>query len=270
VTTFSAVALSSTSIQLNWVDNNTTETEYTVLRSTDPNFNSKRAFHLPIDSESFVDSSLAPGKRYYYRVRAVNTTGVGSYSTSRSAATTQNGEVVIDNDSSGARAFGFWGTATSGAGFTGANYLQDGDSAKGTKEVRYTPNLAATGDYFIYARWSRSSKNATNVPFDVFYGPNRTLRQTILMDQRNRGGDGGWILVGGPFRLEKGTGAYVRIRNGGTNGTVIADALRFLPAAPLPATKAFSRAAPAPAPTNPPATNGSDKVKNDGLIDGLL
>lgn len=269
VTTFNAVALSSTAIQLNWVDNNNTENEYTVLRSTDPDFVGRRVFHLPLDSESFVDSNLAPGKRYYYRVRGVNTTGPGPYSTSRSAATTQNGEVVIDNDSSSARAFGFWAAATSGSGFSGVDYLQDGDSAKGTKEVRYTPNLAATGDYFIYARWARTSKNATNVPFDVFYGPNRTLRQTILIDQRNRGGDGGWILIGGPFRLEKGSGAYVRIRNGGTNGTVVADALRFLPAAPLGNTRAFSHVAPAPGPAPVTPMKPNDE-KGGSLIDGLL
>jgi hypothetical protein len=183
----------------------------------------------------------------------------------------QNGEVVIDNDSSSARAFGFWGVGTNGSGYTGSNYLQDGNSAKGTKEVRYTPSLEATGDYYVYARWTRRSDNATNVPFDVFYGPDRALRRTTLIDQRNRGGDGGWILIGGPYRLEKDSGAFVRIRNSFTDGYVIADAVRFLAAAPLPASpKALTRAAPTPtpAPVNPFADVDDDR--DDPVLSGIL
>lgn len=268
VTSFSAVAISNTAVQLNWVDNNTTENNYTVQRSTSSDFSGARTVHLPANARNYTDTNLTPGKRYYYRVRASNTTGAGLFSTTRSAATLQTGEVVIDNDSSGARAFGFWGVANSGSGFTGSNYLQDGNSAKGTKEVRYTPSLAGTGNYFVYARWTRNAGNATNVPFDIFYGPNRTLKQTILLDQRNRGGDGGWILVGGPFRMEQNTGAMVRIRNGATNGTVVADAVRFLSAGPL----SVSRAAPTPAAANPPIAKDADRDNPFGgsLIDGLL
>ncbi|MBC8106690.1 MAG: S8 family serine peptidase [Anaerolineae bacterium] len=267
-TGFVVTALSSTSIQLNFKDNNTTENNYTVQRSASSTFGSGlRTFHIAANSTSFLDKALTPGKRYYYRVRAVNTTAPGSYSTTRSAVTLQNGEVVLDNNTSGARAFGVWSLANAGAGFAGANYLQDGNTEKGTKSVRYTPALVATGDYYVYARWTRASSNATNVPFDIFYGPNATLRRTVLLDQRNRGGDG-WILVGGPFRLEKNTGAMVRIRNSGTNGTVIADSIRFLSAAPIAATKALNRVAPAP--TEQKSANDKDDSTGGSLIDGLL
>lgn len=263
-TGFTATALSSTQIQLNFKDNNATEYEYTVQRSVNSNFSAARTFHIPANSTSFLDRSLAPGVRYYYRVRAVNTTAPGLYSTTRAAVTLQNGEVVVDNNTSGARAFGVWNLASAGTGFSGANYLQDGNSEKGSKSVRYTPALIATGDYFIYARWARAATNATNVPFDVFYGPGATQRRTVLLDQRNRGGDG-WILVGGPFRMEKGSGAMLRIRNAATNGTVIADAIRFLSSAPI---KPLSRVAP------PPTTSTNDNIKDDShggaLIDGLL
>lgn len=266
-TGFVVTALSSTAIQVNFNDNNTTENDYTLQRSTSSTFSGGvRTFHLAANSTSFLDKALTPGKRYYYRVRAVNTTAPGSYSTTKSAVTLQNGEVVLDNNSSGARAFGFWGTATAGTGFTGANYLQDGNSAKGTKQVRYTPTLAATGDYYVYARWARSSKNATNVPFDIYYGPNAALRTTVLLDQRNRGGDG-WILIGGPYHLDKNSGAQVRIRNAATNGVVVADSIRFLSAGPLN-TRALSRVAPAP--TTSKTGNDKDKLNGGSLIDGLV
>ncbi|CAN5470043.1 hypothetical protein BH09PLA1_BH09PLA1_09480 [soil metagenome] len=268
VTGLTVTAVSASSIQLTFDDNNTTENRYTVLRSTNASFTaSTRAFHLPANSTSFLNTDLASGKRYYYKVRAVNTTAAGPYSTARSASTLQNGEVVVDNDSSGARALGYWGVGTSGDGYTGANYLQDGNSAKGTKEVRYTPSLIATGDYYIYATWNRVSNNATNTAFDVFYGPHNTLRTTIRLDQRNRGGDG-WILVGGPYRLEKDSGAFVRIRNSGSNGYVVADAVRFLAAAPLK-TKALSRVAPSSVPPLKPAEDKSNRF-GESLIDGLL
>jgi hypothetical protein len=167
-------------------------------------------------------------------VRAANSTGNSSYSPAQSAVTTQSGEIVLDNDSpAGVDVRGFWGVGTNGRGQLNTTYLQDGNSAKGTKSVVYRPPLAGDGSYYVYARWVRAGNRATNVPFDIFYGPRGELRQTILIDQRNRGGGDGWNLVGGPFLMNRNTAAGVRIRNAGTNGFVIADAIRFLPAGPI-------------------------------------
>jgi len=46
-------------------------------------------------------------------------------------------------------------------------------------------------------------------------------------------GGAGWVLVGGPYLMERGTGAGARIRNIGAKGNVIADAVRFLPGGPI-------------------------------------
>jgi hypothetical protein len=94
--------------------------------------------------------------------------------------------------------------------------------------VKYLPNIAATDDYYVYARWVRSAVNASNVPIDIYYGDGGK-KKTLTINQRHTGGSG-WILLG-KFTFNKGKHGYVQIRNTATDGHVIADAIRFLPTA---------------------------------------
>ena len=65
-----AVAKSTSTIQLNWTDNSTNESEFVIQRSTSPSFASAKTFSTEANEEQLVDTGLSPNTTYYYRVRA--------------------------------------------------------------------------------------------------------------------------------------------------------------------------------------------------------
>ena len=73
------------------------------------------------------------------------------------------------------------------------------------------------------ARWTANANRATNVPYDVIY-PGGT--NTVIVDQTTQGGQ--WVLLM-TTNFNAGTNGHVRIRNAGTSGYVIADAVEFIP-----------------------------------------
>lgn len=85
-TNLEAVALSSTSISLSWVDNSGNETGFLVERSTD-NVNFSQIAALGPDTTGMVDRGLNPGTLYFYRVRSSSLQGNSPYSNTASAST---------------------------------------------------------------------------------------------------------------------------------------------------------------------------------------
>jgi hypothetical protein len=280
-----ADGISASAIALSWNDPNSDESKYTIVRALDSAFSvSRKTIQLPANSTSYTDTSVRAATKYFYRVRATNVSGPGRYSETVSAATLVKGEVIVDNDSRSARINGPWAIRDAGAGFLGDDYLTLPRTAPHSSYVRYVPSLSGNGNYFIYARWPRLTSNANNTQFEVFFGLDDTEHTIVLMDQRGRGG-AGWVLVGGPYVMTRGTGAGVRIRNTGANGNVIADAIRFLPGGPLVtppdlrgSTRAFhfssrddSSSAPNASPFNDGSTFGADGNDDDPpSIDSLL
>jgi hypothetical protein len=135
------------------------------------------------------------------------------------------GTIVDNSDTSGVAITGAWTVSTASAGFWGANYLHDQSTDKGTKSVRFTPNLAAAGEYDVYVRWTENPNRSTNVPIDVI---STTGTDTFVVDQRANGGT--WFFLR-RAQCAAGTSAGVVVRTTGTAaGTyVIADAARWLP-----------------------------------------
>lgn len=134
-------------------------------------------------------------------------------------------EVIVDNTANpGVAITGSWTTSNSTAapGFYGANYLHDGNAGKGSKSVRFTPNLPGGGIYEVYLRWTAYSNRASNVPIDIVHANGTDY---VQVDQRANGGQ--WILLGN-YSFDAGTGGSVLVSNTGTNGYVVADAVRFV------------------------------------------
>jgi hypothetical protein len=137
--------------------------------------------------------------------------------------TTVSGGIVVDNaDSGGVTLTGSWVPSTSSAGFFGANYLHDDDALKGTKSVRFTPNLPEAGNYDVYLRWTTNANRATNVPVDV---TSTSGTSTFTVNQQNN--NGVWVKLT-TANFAAGTAGSLLIRNDGTNGYVIADAARWV------------------------------------------
>jgi hypothetical protein len=136
--------------------------------------------------------------------------------------------MVVDNaDSNHVAIAGTWTSSTYAPGFYGRDYLHDGNAGKGTRSIRFTPDLPVAGDYSVYARWTDGSNRASNAPFEVAC---RTGVYTVPVNETTNGGK--WVLLGSfPFVLG-GLGS-VKVHNSNTSAHVIADAVAFGAAFPL-------------------------------------
>ena len=131
-------------------------------------------------------------------------------------------------DNSTATLVGAWTKESSLPGFFGSNYLSDGNAGKGTKSARFAATFTFDGYYQVFARWTSGANRASSVPIDVV---NASNTRTVLVNQQINGGQ--WFSLGVYFFKQ--SGGSVLIRNTGTNGFVVADAVKFV-AVPEPAT----------------------------------
>ncbi|MCC5844546.1 MAG: hypothetical protein JJU05_09865 [Verrucomicrobia bacterium] len=137
----------------------------------------------------------------------------------------QAAEVIVDNaDATGVQITGQWVSTTFTPGYHGPDYLHDNNTDKGQKSVHFTPDLAASGTYDVYIQYPDGINRASNVPIDITHATGTDL---ISLDQRTGGGQ--WVLLG-TYNFNSGTAGNILISNSGTNGFVMADAVRFVPA----------------------------------------
>ena len=105
-----------------------------------------------------------------------------------------------------------------------AGYLHDGDADKGAKSVTFTPDLPSDGTYDVYLKWTQNKNRATNVPVEI---TTVSGTESVKVNQREKGG---WVKIAtGKFKAGK--SASLTISNKATDGHVIADAVRWIPAA---------------------------------------
>lgn len=141
------------------------------------------------------------------------------------APPSSGGTVIVDNaQTADVSLIGSWNVSTVSPGYYGSNYIHDNNAGKGTKAVMFLPTLT-TGSYLVYARWIADPNRATNVPVDVVSTGGVT--STVTVNQQLNGS--AWNLLG-LYDLSAAT-AEVTIRNAGTNGYVLADAVQFVPLA---------------------------------------
>ena len=136
---------------------------------------------------------------------------------------TLSSPLIVDNASSSVTIVGAWAATTSTSGYYGSNYLNDENSGKGTKSVQSCANLPYSGLYQVFARWPAGSNRATNVPIDIASASGTT---TVTVNQQLN--NNVWVSLG-TYSFAAGTAGFVKIRNTGTNGYVIADAVEFVP-----------------------------------------
>lgn len=84
-----AEATGNTTVDVSWVDNSSTETEFRVERRANAG-NFLAVGSVETNSTAFSDTGLEPGKQYEYRVRACNAAGCSSFSGVASVITTQS------------------------------------------------------------------------------------------------------------------------------------------------------------------------------------
>jgi len=136
-------------------------------------------------------------------------------------------EQIIDNlDPARVTITGSWTTSNLVAGYYNQDYLSDGNSGKGTKSVRFTPNIGQTGSYHVYTRWPVASNRATNVPIDIIHAGGTT---TVTLNEANTAYANQWVqLTTSPVTFNAGSSGSVLFRTTGTNNFVMVDAVRFV------------------------------------------
>ena len=85
-----AIATSSSTINLGWIDNANNEIGERIERSVGSNSNYALLTNVGANTTAFTDTGLVDGTQYYYRVLAFNTGGSSTYSNEQSAITTLN------------------------------------------------------------------------------------------------------------------------------------------------------------------------------------
>jgi hypothetical protein len=175
---------------------------------------------------TFSSAGLAAGT-YSANITVTSTSGSGSPKTIPVTLTVNAvtaGPIIVDNTNgqNSVVLSGKWTVSTSVSGYWGRNYLHDGNSGKGSKSVRFIPNLPQSGRYEVAIWYNANSGRARNVPVDIVSADGT---RTVTVDQRSNGGR--WVVLG-TNNFAIGTSGSVRIRNTGTSGYVVADAVRFV------------------------------------------
>ena len=132
-----------------------------------------------------------------------------------------DGLIVDDAQGGSVTIVGDWLLSTSTDGYYGTGYRHDHNANKGASSVTFIPILPQAGLYQVYARWPAHANRATNTPIDIVSSAGTT---TVYVDQTQQGGQWVSLLT---TNFNAGTNGRVCIRNGGTTGYVVADAVQF-------------------------------------------
>lgn len=134
----------------------------------------------------------------------------------------QEGDVVVDNTDLGVIRTGVWSPSrvSEGKYFGGGYEFVDGKLGKG-QTIQYNPTIPAEATYEVYALYNGASNRADKVLYEINHKDGKTV---VEINQKNNGGM--WVPLG-TFDFEAGNGSYVKIDSAGTNGFVMADAIRF-------------------------------------------
>lgn len=172
---------------------------------------------------SLTWNKVAAGK---YNLTAVATDANGVFVTSSPITLTVTTvvEIIANTNINKVIITGAWPTSTTISGYYGTNYIDDDNSLKGTKSVKYTPSLSGgAGSYQVYLRYSSYSNRASNVPVDIIHSG---ITTTVIVNQKVNGGT--WVSLGTYNFLGNSSGEGLTIRTTSTNGYVIANAVEFI------------------------------------------
>jgi hypothetical protein len=133
------------------------------------------------------------------------------------------GIVVDDVD---AKKVGEWKASTYTRPYVGKGYVHDDRAGKGEKSITFTPKISTAGTYEVFVSYTTGSSRSKKAPVTIRYAGGE---KTVTINQQKKPPLDGLFASVGTYRFEAGTGGSVTISNKGTNGHVIADAVRFIP-----------------------------------------
>lgn len=136
-------------------------------------------------------------------------------------------EVLVDNDDTKQVLIsGDWKKESSG-GYGSSLLVTEPSDAE--KKVEFKPSIVATGTYAAYAYFPKTVNASTQTHITVFDGKtskNIIINKSDVLVEGQTSGE--WVSLG-TYVLEKGTKSYVIVTNKNADGTVVADAVLFVP-----------------------------------------
>ncbi len=121
---------------------------------------------------------------------------------------------------------GDWTRSTSNSGFIADNYIHDGASGKGEKEVSYKVKIPGDGKFEVRISYTEGTNRARRVPVLIRHADGEI---TKYVDQTKTPPIDGSFISLGTYDFLVGEWEAVVISNRSTTAHVIADAVQFLP-----------------------------------------
>ncbi|UFU06135.1 hypothetical protein [Ruania halotolerans] len=172
----------------------------------------------------YVDEDVAAGFVHHYRVRGKNDDGPAVRSSFQASAVPGTSiEFVMRH--SDAELDGEWGASSVMPGYRGHEAMVTPAGSGGA--ATYTPPAQLTGQYSVWMWFPHGDEDAaSNAPVTVVHAGGE---DTFAIDQRGAGCH--WARLGdGVFTFDATAGHHVRVSSS-SEGYVVADAIRLLPAA---------------------------------------
>jgi hypothetical protein len=132
--------------------------------------------------------------------------------------------IVLD-DTAGKK-IGEWVESNTVRSYIGTGYVFDGNTGKGSKTITFTPEFPTAGQYEVRLAYTAHENRAANVPVEIL---DLDGEHTSYIDQRLIPPIEGHFVTVGRFRFDSTNQWYVRISNEATEGSVVVDAVQFLP-----------------------------------------
>lgn len=150
------------------------------------------------------------------------------------SSTTTAGGITVEAEGPGGspQPGGQW-TAGANTGFSGTGYFHDNNAGKGTRFCSFSPALPLAGTYRVSMAWVQNANRASNAGVTITHsGGTALLTVNQRLDPDGSAAPGGFKELG-TWSFPAGTAPLVRLDNTGTDGFVIADAVRFVPTGDL-------------------------------------
>lgn len=137
-------------------------------------------------------------------------------------------EILVDNDDKeNVSMNGKWETGEKGG--YGPTYFYAAKGAGSGRSAKFIPQVKKDGKYNVYAYVPKVENAASVITFSVFNGKELKANPVNVAGIKVEGQTSGeWIPVG-EYTLPQGRNAYVEISNNNADGTVVADAVLFVP-----------------------------------------
>lgn len=132
--------------------------------------------------------------------------------------------IIVDDQQ--AKLVGEWQHSQVVKPYVGNGYIHDQNSAKGQKTVTLIPEMVKAGRYDVRLAYTSGDNRSDKVPVTVFSADGE---KTVNVNQKLQPPIDGHFVSLGQYGFEPNGQGFVIVSNEGTSGSVIVDAVQFLP-----------------------------------------